>query len=153
MDIAQSQLLRLLEKANLAQAVFDSQQPDRGLADIVRFPFLGIVGQVEMKSALILTLINPAIGGVLLIGPRGTGKTTAVRGLVDLMPILLRSTCAHGCTVRISKPRIPPTSISRSCTTGGEPCSTYSLPVPIDPIDIYEFRAVWTSTPSGRRTS
>jgi magnesium chelatase subunit I len=96
--VAQSQLLRLLEEANLAQAVLEGGQPDRGLADVVRFPFLGVVGQVEMKSALILALINPAIGGVLLIGPRGTGKTTAVRGLVDLLPPLLRSTCAQGCT-------------------------------------------------------
>jgi magnesium chelatase subunit I len=51
-----------------------------------------------MKSALILSLINPFIGGVLLIGPRGTGKTTAVRGLTDLMPTVQRSTCAQGCT-------------------------------------------------------
>ena len=50
-----------------------------------------------MKMALILALINPAIGGVLLIGPRGTGKTTAVRGLSDLLPMVQRSTCAYGC--------------------------------------------------------
>jgi len=50
-----------------------------------------------MKTALILAVINPAIGGVLLIGPRGTGKTTAVRGLVDLMPPVPRSLCLYGC--------------------------------------------------------
>jgi magnesium chelatase subunit I len=50
-----------------------------------------------MKLALILALVNPGIGGVLLIGPRGTGKTTAVRGLVDLMPEVQRSTCPNGC--------------------------------------------------------
>ena len=50
-----------------------------------------------MKLALLLALINPAVGGVLLIGPRGTGKTTAVRGLVDLMPPVQRSTCLYGC--------------------------------------------------------
>jgi magnesium chelatase subunit I len=61
------------------------------------FPFLGMVGQVEMKTALLLSVINPAVGGVLLIGPRGTGKTTAVRGLVDLMPIVRRSRCPYGC--------------------------------------------------------
>jgi len=44
-----------------------------------------------------LTVINPAVGGVLLIGPRGTGKTTAVRGLVDLMPPVGRSLCPYGC--------------------------------------------------------
>jgi len=51
-----------------------------------------------MKSALILTLINPQIGGVLLIGPRGTGKTTAVRGLIELLPVVTRSICHLGCT-------------------------------------------------------
>ena len=105
MASAQSQLLRLLEQANLAQAVIEGRHADRGLADIVRFPFLGVVSQVEMKSALILALINPFIGGVLLIGPRGTGKTTAVRGLADLLPTLQRSTCSRGCTPEAAEAR------------------------------------------------
>jgi len=61
------------------------------------FPFLAIVGQKEMKLALLLGLINPNIGGVLLIGPRGTAKTTAVRSLLDLLPLVERSTCFYGC--------------------------------------------------------
>ncbi|MRR32588.1 magnesium chelatase, partial [bacterium] len=52
------------------------------MAEALPFPFLALVGQYEMKLALLLNLINPAIGGVLLLGPRGTGKTTAVRGLL-----------------------------------------------------------------------
>ncbi|NPV85694.1 MAG: magnesium chelatase [Anaerolineae bacterium] len=51
-----------------------------------------------MKLALLLALINPAIGGVLLIGARGTGKTTAVRSLLDLLPDVQRSNCFYGCT-------------------------------------------------------
>jgi len=70
---------------------------DSGLADILPFPFLAVVGQKEMKLALLLALINPAVGGVLLIGPRGTGKTTAVRSLVDLLPMVPRSLCYYGC--------------------------------------------------------
>jgi magnesium chelatase subunit I len=62
------------------------------------FPFLGIVGQHEMKLALLLGLINPNIGGILLIGPRGTAKTTAVRSLLGLLPEVERSTCFYGCT-------------------------------------------------------
>jgi magnesium chelatase subunit I len=62
------------------------------------FPFLGIVGQHEMKLALLLGLINPNIGGILLIGPRGTAKTTAVRSLLGLLPDVERSTCFYGCT-------------------------------------------------------
>jgi len=70
---------------------------DSGLAERLPFPFLGLVGQYEMKLALLLVLINPNIGGVLLVGPRGTGKTTAVRSLLDLMPQVVRSCCFYGC--------------------------------------------------------
>ena len=70
---------------------------DAGLAEHHPFPFLAMVGQRDMKLALLLGLINPAIGGVLLIGPRGTGKTTAVRSLLDLLPSVTRSTCFYGC--------------------------------------------------------
>jgi magnesium chelatase subunit I len=50
-----------------------------------------------MKLALLLGLINPNVGGILLIGPRGTAKTTAVRSLLDLLPQVERSTCFYGC--------------------------------------------------------
>jgi magnesium chelatase subunit I len=50
------------------------------------FPFSAIVGQEEMKRALTLTAIDPAIGGVLVFGDRGTGKSTAVRSLAALLP-------------------------------------------------------------------
>lgn len=72
-------------------------EEDAGLAETLPFPFLALVGQKEMKLALILSLISPTIGGVLLIGPRGTGKTTAVRSLVDLLPETPRSLCYYGC--------------------------------------------------------
>ena len=77
------------------RAQFPSE--DAGLAESQPFPFLALVGQPEMKLALVLALINPAVGGVLLIGPRGTGKTTAVRSLVDLLPEVPRSLCRYGC--------------------------------------------------------
>jgi magnesium chelatase subunit I len=70
---------------------------DSGKAEILPFPFLAIVGQQEMKLALILGLVNPNIGGILLVGPRGTAKTTAVRSLVDLLPQVERSACHYGC--------------------------------------------------------
>jgi magnesium chelatase subunit I len=54
--------------------------------EITPFPLLALVGQPELKTALILTLINPQVGGVLLSGPYGVGKTTAVRGLLDILP-------------------------------------------------------------------
>ncbi len=67
------------------------------VTEALPFPFLGIVGQQEMKLALLLGLINPNIGGILLVGPRGTAKTTAVRSLLDLLPQVERSTCFYGC--------------------------------------------------------
>lgn len=75
----------------------DIPQEDAGLAEILPFPFLALVGQPELKLALLLALLNPTIGGVLLIGPRGTGKTTAVRSLIDLLPSVERSACYYGC--------------------------------------------------------
>ncbi len=50
------------------------------------FPFSAIVGQDQLKTALLLTAIDPAIGGVLAFGDRGTGKTTAIRALAGLLP-------------------------------------------------------------------
>jgi Mg-chelatase subunit ChlI len=52
------------------------------------FPFSAIVGQERVKKALVLNAINPSIGGVLIKGDKGTGKTTAVRALADLLPPL-----------------------------------------------------------------
>jgi len=72
-------------------------QEDSGIADVVPLPYLAIVGQQEMKLALLLAMINPLVGGVLLIGPRGTGKTTAVRSLTELLPQTPRSLCYYGC--------------------------------------------------------
>lgn len=50
------------------------------------FPFTAIVGQDDMRLAMTLTAIDPLIGGVLVFGERGTGKSTAVRGLAALLP-------------------------------------------------------------------
>eukprot|EP00249_Psilotum_nudum_P008939 c21606_g1_i1 orf=300-1592(+) len=50
------------------------------------YPFTAIVGQDEMKLCLLLNVIDPKIGGVMIMGDRGTGKSTAVRSLVDLLP-------------------------------------------------------------------
>lgn len=92
-----SKLLELLR----ASPAFQASQlgyVDRGVAAIEPFPFPAIVGHYEMKLALTLAVINPAIGGVLLLGPRGTAKTTAVRSLTDLLPSVSRSLCPKGCT-------------------------------------------------------
>jgi magnesium chelatase subunit I len=77
---------------------YPTLNPEDGLrTEALPFPFLAIVGQKEMKLALLLGLINPSLGGILLIGPRGTAKTTAVRSLLDILPKVERSLCYYGC--------------------------------------------------------
>jgi magnesium chelatase subunit I len=91
-------LRELLDLAVGRSTPGDEPQEDSGLAEALPFPFLALVGQYEMKLALVLATINPDVGGVLLVGPRGTGKTTAVRSLFNLLPQVERSICYYGCT-------------------------------------------------------
>ena len=60
--------------------------PSPATARRVVFPFTAIVGQEEMKLALLLNVIDPFIGGVMIMGDRGTGKSTTIRALADLLP-------------------------------------------------------------------
>jgi magnesium chelatase subunit D len=62
------------------------------------YPFTAIVGQDDMKLALLLNVIDPVIGGALIMGHRGTGKSTAVRALADLLPPVWKVRgCPFGC--------------------------------------------------------
>ena len=62
------------------------------------FPFAAIVGQEEMKLALLVAAVEPAVGGVLVFGDRGTGKSTAVRALAALLPPMrVVAGCRYDC--------------------------------------------------------
>ena len=69
------------------------------------FPFTAIVGQDEMKRALLLCAVDPRIGGVLVLGDRGTGKSTAVRALAALLPPMNAVVgCPYGCDPKTTNP-------------------------------------------------
>ena len=95
----------------------------------IPFPFSAIVGQDEMKLAIQIVAIDPKVGGILALGDRGTGKSTAVRALADLLPPLqVVVGCRYGCD---------PTSSAATCTdcaslkaTGKRP-KTETRPVPV----------------------
>lgn len=62
------------------------------------YPFTALVGQEKLKKALLLNAVNPAIGGVLIRGEKGTAKSTAVRALAAVLPkIRVIQDCAYAC--------------------------------------------------------
>ena len=62
------------------------------------FPFSAIVGQEEMKQAILVAAVDPGVGGVLVFGDRGTGKSTAVRALAAMLPKMrAMAQCPYGC--------------------------------------------------------
>ncbi len=81
--------LKLKEAAN--------KMLDRGKQKRVLFPFTAMVGQEKMKSALTLNAIYPEIGGVLIRGQKGTGKSVSVRGLSEILPDIEVTGCKFNC--------------------------------------------------------
>jgi magnesium chelatase subunit I len=93
------------------------------------FPFTAIVGQDEMKTAILIAAIDPSIGGVLVLGDRGTGKSTAVRALAALLPkIKAVIGCRYGCDPADNAGRCPDCAALRPGT--GAPKS-HLIPVPV----------------------
>ncbi len=100
------------------------------------FPFTAIVGQEEMKRALRIAAVDPSVGGVLVFGDRGTGKSTAVRALAALLPpIATREGCAYNC------PPDRPAAVCRVCAAGA-PVVEVPAPVVDLPLGATEDRVV-----------
>lgn len=108
------------------------------------YPFSAIVGQEEMKQALLVAAVHPGVGGVLVLGHRGTGKSTAVRALPALLPgIDTVEGCPYGCDPAANGTRCPDCSRLRE---GATPPRTVRRPVPVVdlPLGATEDRVVGT---------
>jgi magnesium chelatase subunit I len=92
------------------------------------FPFSAIVGQDEMKLAILIAAVDPTVGGVLVFGDRGTGKSTAVRALAALLPKMRATTgCRYHCDPADATPRCEQCAELKS---HGKPRSEL-IPVPV----------------------
>ena len=93
------------------------------------FPFPAIVGQVEMKLAILIAAVDPAVGGVLVFGDRGTGKSTAVRALAALLP---KQRAVAGCPYGCDPARVAGACDACSATlASGRALRTVTVPVPV----------------------
>ena len=92
------------------------------------FPFSAIVGQEDMKQAILIAAVDPSIGGVLVLGDRGTGKSTAVRALAALLPPMKATVgCRYGCD-----PAAPPGACSEcAALKAGRRPKSHRIPVPV----------------------
>jgi magnesium chelatase subunit I len=106
------------------------------------FPFPAIVGQEEMKRALLICAVDPGIGGVLVFGDRGTGKSTTIRALAALLPEqTVVVGCPYGCAPEA------PAGLCQVCEpdheAAGRPKSA-KVPVPVVdlPLGVTEDRVV-----------
>jgi len=91
------------------------------------YPFTAIVGQDEMKLALLISAVDPSIGGVMVFGDRGTGKSTAVRALAHLLPPMrVVAACRFGCDPDLSRSRC-----SECEAREGEPLRVRTMPIPV----------------------
>ena len=94
----------------------------------IMFPFAAIVGQDQMKLALSIAAVDPSIGGVLVFGDRGTGKSTAVRALAAVLPDIETADCPYRCD-----PARPDEGceLCRSRAESATPQKTETLRVPV----------------------
>lgn len=104
------------------------------------FPFTAIVGQEDMRRALLVTAVDPSVGGVLVFGDRGTGKSTAVRAMAALLPPMKAvAGCAYGCAPEA------PAGLCARCSgdkPGRLPVKTVPVPVVDLPLGATEDRVL-----------
>jgi magnesium chelatase subunit I len=98
----------------------------------VPYPFAAIVGQNELKQSLLLTAIDPSIGGVLAFGDRGTGKSTAIRGLAALLPSMKAvAGCPYHC-----EPRAKSAGVNTQCPFCSQAKQTSAVTMAVPVVDL-----------------
>ena len=107
------------------------------------FPFSAIVGQAEMKQALLMAAVEPRLGGVMVFGDRGTGKSTAVRALAALLPPMkIVAGCRYGCAP-LEKGMAEPAPCPDDCRArAGKQIAEVSVPFVDLPLGATEDRVV-----------
>ena len=107
------------------------------------FPFAAIVAQDEMKLALLIAATDRTIGGVMVFGDRGTGKSTAVRALASLLPVMeVVQSCRFQCDPRAPAPDCLDGCGHASPKTKGRPVAKVPVPVIDLPLGATEDRVV-----------
>lgn len=106
------------------------------------YPFTAIVAQQDMKLALLIAAVDQGVGGVLIMGDRGTGKSTAIRALASLLPkIPVIANCAYNCD-----PERPPAGHCESCQhdkkSAPKKTATVGIPVVDLPLGATEDRVI-----------
>lgn len=103
----------------------------RDTTTAVPYPFTAIVGQAELKLALLLCVVNPTIGGVMVMGHRGTAKSTAVRALAALLPpIKAIAGCSYACAPE------HPAGLCERCTGAGVRSRVKAVTIPVPVVDL-----------------
>lgn len=108
----------------------------------VAYPFSAIVAQDEMKTALLIAAVDQDVGGVLVFGDRGTGKSTAIRALAALMPkVPMVAGCPYNCD-----PEAPKPGLCAQCSGTKTDYKTRDCPMPVVdlPLGATEDRVIGT---------
>ncbi len=109
----------------------------------VNYPFSAIVGQDEMKLALLAAAVDPTMGGVLVLGDRGTGKSTAVRAMAALLPKMrVVAGCPYGCDPDQVRPCVTPCTARAAGSTAKVKTLEATVPVVDLPLGATEDRVV-----------
>ncbi|MEY6434273.1 magnesium chelatase ATPase subunit I [Thioalkalicoccus limnaeus] len=96
------------------------------------FPFSAIVGQDEMKLSILIAAVDPSIGGVLVFGDRGTGKSTAIRALAALLPKMrVVAGCSYNCD-----PEAPEGALCEACREARPERALKTRLVPVPVVDL-----------------